>query len=233
MMDGWILLHRKLSDNKFWTCEPFTRGQAWVDLLLLANHSESFFYIRGNKVNVKRGQLAWGEVKLSERWKWSRTKLRKYLNDLEKEQQIIQQKGTIIQIITINNYEQYQKKEQQGGQQKDNRKTAEEQQKNIYKECYIMLKNENNVKEIDKWDEVFNLWLKYKSERKEHYVKTGMSQMMNKLIKLASGDHKNGLLIIHDAMANNYSGFFELKKTKKNGSTTHAEIDRIFDEETK
>lgn len=126
-MSGWIYLHRKLLDNPFWTCETFTRGQAWVDLLFLANYSDSFFYVRGNKVNVKTGQVAWSEPKLAERWGWSRTKLRKFLNDLEKEQQIIQQKNTITQIITINNYSEYQKKEQQ----KDSRKTAEEQQKDV------------------------------------------------------------------------------------------------------
>lgn len=124
-MEGWIKLHRKISENGLWQCEQFTRGQAWVDLLLLASYQDSFFYIRGIKVNVERGQLAWGEVRLSERWQWSRTKLRKFLNDMEKEQQIIQQKGNVIQIITIVNYEDYQQKERQTGQQKDSRSTAE------------------------------------------------------------------------------------------------------------
>ena len=214
-MEGWILLYRKLSDNKFWTCEKFSRGQAWVDLLLLANHCDSFFYVRGNKVNVKKGQLAWGEVKLSLRWKWSRSKLRKFLNDLEKEHQIEQQKSNVIQIITIINYDLYQKKGQQGEQQKDNRKTAEEQQKDIYKECITMLKNENNVKEIDEWDNVFNIWLNYKSEKKEYYVKSGMDKMIKKLIKYAKGDYKVGLQIIENSMANNWAGLFELKDNGK------------------
>ena len=104
-MEGWIKLHRKISDNRLWTCEPFTRGQAWIDLLLLASHQDSFFYVRGIKINVERGQLAWGEVKLSERWKWSRTKLRKFLKELEKEQQIIQQKNNVMQVVTIVNYD--------------------------------------------------------------------------------------------------------------------------------
>ena len=124
-MDGWIKLHRKISENGLWQCEPFTRGQAWVDLLLLAAHQKSFFYVRGIKVNLDRGQLAWGEIKLSERWGWSRTKLRKFLNDMEKEQQIIQQKGNVIQVITIVNYKNYQQSGQQTRQQKDSRSTTE------------------------------------------------------------------------------------------------------------
>jgi hypothetical protein len=124
-MIGYIALHRKLSDNPLWTCEPFTRGQAWVDLLLLANYKDDFYYVRGVKVVVKRGEIRWSEPRLSERWQWSRTKLRKFLNDLEKEQQITQQKSNIVQTITLVNYDEYQKKEQQVIQQKDSRKTAE------------------------------------------------------------------------------------------------------------
>lgn len=136
-MEGWICLHRKLFDSDFWKCEPFSRGQAWVDLLLLANHKDSFFYKRGVKVEVKRGQLARSEVELSDRWKWSRTKVRKFLNDLKKEQQINVSKSFVTQVVTINNYSKYQEKEQQPRQQKYSRSTTEVQQKDTYN-------NENN-----------------------------------------------------------------------------------------
>lgn len=156
-MEGWIKLHRKISENGLWQCEPFTRGQAWVDLLLLAAHQKSFFYVRGIKVNLERGQLAWGEIKLSERWQWSRTKLRKFLNDMEKEQQIIQQKGNVIQMITIVNYENYQQSVQQTGQQKDNRSTTEKHIQE-YKECIIMFNNitGRSFKGTDKSKSQFN-----------------------------------------------------------------------------
>ena len=144
--NGWIKLHRQLQDNPLWFCEKFTRGQAWVDLLLLTNHEDSFFYKRGVKIDVMRGQCARSEVELADRWKWSRTKVRKFLKDLEKEQQIIQQKTNITQKVTIVNFDEYQKKEQQTGQQKNSRRTAEEQQKNTYKN----VKNVKNDKEVIK-----------------------------------------------------------------------------------
>ena len=124
-MEGWFKVYRKLCESPSWLSEPFTRGQAWVDLIYLASYSDTYFFVRGNRVNVERGQVAWSEPKLALRWKWSRTKLRAYLNMLEKEQQIGQQKNNVTQIITIINYEEYQEKEQQTGQQKDSRKTAE------------------------------------------------------------------------------------------------------------
>ena len=152
-MIGWIKLHRQLCEHKLWTCEPFTRGQAWVDLLLLANHEDGFFYLRDHKIEVKRGQVGWSILKLSLRWGWSRSKTTKFVNDLEKEQQVIQQQSKSTSILTIINYEQYQEKEQQSIQQKDNRKTTERQQKDTNKND----KNEENEKNDKKLEEVITI----------------------------------------------------------------------------
>jgi DNA-binding MarR family transcriptional regulator len=126
-MSGWIKLHRKLSENPLWTSEPFTRGQAWVDLILLANHEYGFFFLRDHKIEVQRGQVGYSQLKLAERWKWSRTKVKNFLNTLEKEQQVIQQQSHSTGLVTIVNYEEYQKKEQLDIQQEDNRKATEKQ----------------------------------------------------------------------------------------------------------
>jgi len=148
-MKGWVKLHRKIQENDFWTCEKFTRGQAWVDLILLCNHQDSFYYKRGVKIDVGRGQLGRSVVELSDRWKWSRSKVTKFLNDLEKEQQIKQQKSNITLLITVINYDLYQSeepKEQQTKQQKSSKRAAKEQQKDIYnndKKDY----NDNNEEE--------------------------------------------------------------------------------------
>jgi len=139
-MDGWVKIHRQMSENDLWTCEPFSRGQAWVDMILLANHKPNFFYKRGVKVNVERGQLAWSELALSERWKWSRNKVRKFLKDLEKEHQIEQQKTNVTQIVTIKNYDKFQEKDTKpntkwtpnGHQMDTNKNEKNEKNKRIY-----------------------------------------------------------------------------------------------------
>ena len=107
-MQGRIKLHRQLADNPLWFAEPFTRGQAWVDLLMLANHKDSFFYVRGNKIDIQRGQIGMSEEALSERWKWSRGKVRRDLNELEKMQQIVQQKSKVKSLIILVNFDKYQ-----------------------------------------------------------------------------------------------------------------------------
>ena len=120
---GWVRLHRQIEENRLWFSEPFTRAQAWIDLFLGANHKDGWFFIRGNKINIKRGQVGWSELTMSSRWMWSRKKVRSFLKMLESEQQITQQKDRYITtIVTILNYERFQSDTAEG--------TAKEQQKN-------------------------------------------------------------------------------------------------------
>lgn len=108
-MDGWIKLYRQLSDSQIWLSEPFTRGQAWVDLIMLANHKDGFVRARGVRVDVKRGQVAWSEISLAKRWKWSRGKVRRFLQELEEnDSQIVQQKDNVTSLLSIVNYDKFQ-----------------------------------------------------------------------------------------------------------------------------
>lgn len=91
-----------------WLSEPFTRAQAWVDLIMLANHKPTTIYKRGIKIDIKVGEVAWSEVALGERWRWSRGKIRRYLKELETVQQIVQQRNYTLSRIIIVNYPKYQ-----------------------------------------------------------------------------------------------------------------------------
>jgi hypothetical protein len=121
---GWFKVHRDLLSSPLWLSEIFTRGQAWMDLVGLANHTDGFIRVRDVKVLLARGQLGWSQKSLSERWGWSRNKVRSFLDELEKERQIEQQKNSVTTIISITNYNFYQKTEQQ----EDSKKTSVGQQ---------------------------------------------------------------------------------------------------------
>ncbi len=125
-MDGWFSINRQLLESDRWIAEPFTRGQAWVDLIGLARHKDGYFRIRGIKVELKRGQLAWSQLSLSKRWMWSRGKTRRYLNELEKHQDIVQQNNEVTTLITILKYEYWQHNgttsSTTDGQQTDNKR---------------------------------------------------------------------------------------------------------------
>ena len=154
MQQGFIKVYRKITDNPLWFGESFSRGQAWIDLILLANHKENQFRVRGALVTVRRGQIGWSEVQLANRWKWSRGKVRRFLHELEVAHQIVQQKNNITSLITINNYDIYQscstpnnttngqQIEQQVVQQTDSKRYTNKNVKNI--------KNEKNTKKKDK-----------------------------------------------------------------------------------
>jgi len=109
-MEGWITLHRKIEENELWLSEPFTRGQAWVDLLLIANHTPKLLYKRNIPITIERGQVGWSQERLAKRWKWGRRKVSNFLKTLENAQQIINDNNHTLSHIIIVNYEKYQKK---------------------------------------------------------------------------------------------------------------------------
>lgn len=108
MENSWIRLHRKLMDDPLYFAEPFSKMQAWIDLLLLANFADRVTFIRGNRVTIKRGQVAYSREWFSGRWRWSRGKIDRFLDMLERENMIGRQKSAVITCISILNYDAYQ-----------------------------------------------------------------------------------------------------------------------------
>lgn len=110
MHRGYIKLWRASVDNPLYFVEPFTKWQAWCDLLLLANHRPHDVSIRGILVHVGTGQALAGEDYLAIRWKWSRGKVRRFLSHLASKtvQQIVQQKSNVCSTITVLNWTRYQ-----------------------------------------------------------------------------------------------------------------------------
>ena len=149
MDKGYISLWRSIQDNEIWLEEKFTRAQAWIDMLLLANHKKTSMRVRGIKVEVDRGQIGRSKETLADRWKWSRSKVMRFLDELENDGMIEQQtsikNSRLPRIISIVNYEKYQQNEQQ----KDNKKTLNEQQKDTNNNDN-KINNENNKKTISK-----------------------------------------------------------------------------------
>jgi hypothetical protein len=164
LMNGWIKLYRKLIDSNLWLAEPFTRGQAWVDMIALANHDDGYIRVRGIRIDIRRGQLAWSELSLAARWKWSRNKVRKWLEELEKkEQQIEQQKNRVTTLISIVNYESYQG---QGTTDETTEGTTERQQKvqqKVHKQEVKKEKKKRNNTLLSRFDEFWKAYPKKKA----------------------------------------------------------------------
>ena len=120
---GWICLHREIWQCWLWDEKPFSKAQAWIDLLLLANHSDNKFLLGNEIVTVEAGSFITSEVKLSERWGWSRTKTRAFLDLLQKDNMIVKKSDNKKTAINIVNYSKFQDIETAEKQQKNSRKT--------------------------------------------------------------------------------------------------------------
>lgn len=110
--DAWILIYRSLLDSPLWTSEPFTTGQAWVDLIGLANFADYETFYKGHFQNIRRGQIFTSIRWLSQRWHWSKARTARTLKSFEKAKMVTLEvhrsgpnSGT---VLTIENYEKYQ-----------------------------------------------------------------------------------------------------------------------------
>lgn len=123
-MSGWIKIHRDILYHEIWGDKPFSKGQAWIDLLLLANHSDNKCMV-GNKVEeIKRGGFIASELKLMDRWGWGRKKVQLFLKFLESESMIVRSTNDKRTSITIVNYDVYQYHGTPKEQQKNTKRTA-------------------------------------------------------------------------------------------------------------
>ncbi|MGX7025844.1 DnaD domain-containing protein [Vagococcus hydrophili] len=106
---GWITIHRGVRDH--WLYEEkrtFSKYEAWIDLLMDANHKDKKILFDGNLVEVQRGQVITSLRKICNRWGWSNNKAKRFLNLLQEDEMIIWKSTTKKTVVTIVNYDFYQ-----------------------------------------------------------------------------------------------------------------------------
>lgn len=155
MVEGWNKIYRSIQEHWLWTCEPFSRGQAWIDLLLMANHKSNKVMINGTLEVVERGQRVTSIRKLADRWGWSTKKVSHFLEQLVKDKMIEYISDSSKTVITIVNYDKYQGKEtplsiDNTGLDEDIGNTEETQEKHQRNTEETQKKNEGNSEEKQK-----------------------------------------------------------------------------------
>lgn len=141
-MEGWIKVHRSIMDNWLWQEKTYSRLQAWLEIIMLANHTGKKARLGNEFVYVERGSLITSELKLSSRWGWSKTKVRSFLTMLENDKMIEKKTDRKKTTITVVNYDIYQDLKTTEEPQKNLQETTEEPQKNTNKN----VKNDKNVR---------------------------------------------------------------------------------------
>lgn len=108
MDNSFFKVYRSLLDDPLWLSEPFTYGQAWVDLIGLANFADKDKFYRGQYQRVKRGQVVTSQQALAERWNWGRRKVSTFLRNLESAKMCTVTVTPYGTTITIEKYAFYQ-----------------------------------------------------------------------------------------------------------------------------
>ena len=107
---GYIYLDRKIINHWVYQDKPFSMGAAWIDLLLIADHTTHIGLWRKQPTEFKRGDVNKSISDLARRWGWTRARTKRFLNNLQNEHMITIQANSSRTIITIVNYGDYQTK---------------------------------------------------------------------------------------------------------------------------
>ena len=124
MGKGWVPISRQLQDHWLWNDKPFSKGQAWIDLIMLANHEEVKKPYKNKITTFERGTVSLSLSELSNRWGWSRHKVRDFLNTLKTDAMLDIKRTGKITAIVIENYAFYNDVQNAKGQKKDEKRTV-------------------------------------------------------------------------------------------------------------
>ncbi|MFL0167701.1 hypothetical protein [Candidatus Clostridium helianthi] len=150
-MAGWQKIYRDIQDHWLWEDKPFSRGQAWIDLILTVNHEDNKTLIDGELLEVKRGSKITSLRKLADQWGWSTTKVKKFLEMLERDKMITYKSDNKKTSVTIENYSVYQSKDISEVTVKKQSNNTEIMQKNFRSNSEVIQKKTNkNYKEYIK-----------------------------------------------------------------------------------
>ena len=160
-MSGWVKLHRKITEHWIYQEKPFDKRSAWNDLIMFANHKENKAIIGNRVIKVERGSFITSEVKMAERWGWTRKSVRIFLKLLENDGMLTKKSTTKYTAVTIANYGLYQGEgttEDTTKEQQRNNKGTTKEQRSIHKQEDKESKNEKKLKNEKKEKDIKNIY---------------------------------------------------------------------------
>jgi hypothetical protein len=220
-LPGYIKLYRDLQFNKIWQEKPFTRGQAWVDMLLRCNHVCLQMPPQYQSIWVLRGQFLLSNLKLAEAWGWDEKKVRRFMGYLEKENMIRYYANNKFCVYEIIKYAELQALDTElfqaaNAEQKPNKSRTKAEQKPTYN-------NGNNGKNEKKYinigsklETALDDFKEYRKKSRKPMTEKAVELLIEKLNKLASDDETK-IAILNQSIVNGWQGIFPLKDEKSPG----------------
>lgn len=105
---GFFKIDRKIFGHWLWEEKPFSKGQAWIDLIGMANYEGGKTLYRGKIIDCQRGTVYRSISFLARRWGWSRDKARYFLYQLQSDNMITIKSTANHTTITLLNYGKFQ-----------------------------------------------------------------------------------------------------------------------------
>ncbi|WP_060210341.1 DnaD domain-containing protein [Sporosarcina koreensis] len=139
MQKGWVKLHRKIQDH--WIYQEkrqFSRYEAWLDLIMMANHKDNKTLVDGELITIEKGSFITSKRELGRRWEWSNSKVDKFLELLKSDEMIVYKSDTKKTVITIGKYEVYhdsEKEKRHENETETNQKHIENESETNKQEC--------------------------------------------------------------------------------------------------
>ncbi|HDA7931350.1 TPA: DnaD domain-containing protein [Staphylococcus aureus] len=131
-MTGWISIDRSIQNHwLFKEKRTFSKFEAWIYLLMEANHSKAKVPIGNQIVTVERGQRLTSILTLSDLFNWSRFKVKTFLDLLESDGMLEVKTTSKYTLITIVNYDFYQSEQGRNQHKNDIKPTSKQHQSNI------------------------------------------------------------------------------------------------------
>lgn len=237
MSSGWVSIHRSITDHWIWENERFTKAQAWIDLLLNANHSDKKTMIKGRLIEVKRGQQIRSISTLSRLWKWNSRTVKGFLNALENDAMIAQQSTQLTTTITICKYNDFQENKNNSTQQNTQRTTQQSTQA-----VHSRLHTNNNVNNVNNKQLDYSSWPQMPSEQTmidwlamRKRLRANVSQtVVNNFAKQLNIAVKSGYTVdgcLSECVTRNWRGFkaewLNNEKTISNNRSNLTAVERV------
>lgn len=100
---GYVKEWRSDTDGRLYNLEPFDFYHAYRHLMLCANYENKYVTVGEERILIERGSLLTSQVKLMNRFKWSKEKLRRFFRVLEDEEkartETVNRRFTVIHLL--------------------------------------------------------------------------------------------------------------------------------------
>lgn len=134
--DGWFKAHRSIFRHPLFMDDPACRAFAFMDLVGMAEFEPKRRSIKGQIVEVQRGEFVASVRFLADRWKWSKGKVERFMAEMEAEEMIETvsgtPNGTVYLVVNYDAYQDVRDSERDTNEDSDGTATGQiEERKNL------------------------------------------------------------------------------------------------------